>query len=46
MDNNNNKKSPAQIVGSICGTVIFACVAICLMAVAIALTCKFVMWLF
>ena len=48
MDNNDNKKkkSLTQVVGGICGTVFFACLALCAMAITVALTYKFIFWLF
>lgn len=44
-EKNKNKKTPAQMLGYICGTVVIGCLAICIMAIAIALTAKFIFWL-
>lgn len=42
----NDKKSVGYIIGQILGGVLVACVAACIGGVAIALTSKFIMWLF
>lgn len=40
------KKSAGYIIGQILGITLVACLAICLGGVAVALTTKFLMWLF
>lgn len=45
MNEKKEEKTLAQRIGSLLGTVIVGCVAICLMAIAIALTAKFILWL-
>jgi 1,4-dihydroxy-2-naphthoate octaprenyltransferase len=41
----NEKKTLSYWIGHICGTVVLACLAICIMAIVVALTYKFIFWL-
>lgn len=42
----DNKKSVGYIIGTVLSAVLIACLAACIGSVAVALTAKFIMWLF
>lgn len=46
MENNTNKKSFAYKVGNFLGTLVVGLIGTCVAAVLVALTAKFIFWLF
>lgn len=45
MNENKSNKPASYWFGRVCGTVVVGCLAICVMAIAVALTYKFILWL-
>lgn len=45
IDTKSRMSTFASKIGNVVGTVIVGCLAVCLMAICIALTCRFIIWL-